>query len=630
MVEGSLRFRAACLVGALAAVLIAVAMWSWLFGRDDSPVVHMRAAMDSAATRIDTALRLPQRALARTAEQLSSQAPIAPVALLASLKRQSDEQGLAAMFKEFCLLMPDGKAIGVEGSGKCGAATVSFMKPLVNAHKPVLAEPVIDKPNSFVVMSAPVVSAQGRTIAVIGGKFDLAPVLEAVSTTELRRGSLQLATSEGKLLASSSAVMDDGSTRVWRVSMPLSAANWRLNAYLPMSTSPATASTNWVLLACGVVAVLIIAALAWQVTGRWLAPLKHLRVGVETMLSDPHAHVAVPVERQDEIGKLAEAFNKLMQARSNAVQHLIAEKEWVAVTLNSIADAVVTTDDLGIVEYLNRVAEELTGWSNDEARGKPLSSVLYIEDEETKEPVSTLLNKALAESRPNGAVRQYMLTRRDGSSVPIDESAAPIRDASGQLRGLVFVFRDVTLQRKVTNRARWDAEHDALTGLFNRRAFEDILSGLIRNAGKRRMQSCLMLLDLDHFKQVNDTGGHAAGDALLKQIAKLMQGKVRGVDSCARLGGDEFAILLQNCPQSEALQIAHKIRKTIHDLEFVWNGETFRVGVSIGATVINHETITMRQALQQADEACYQSKAAGRNQVALFEKGIISVADSTA
>jgi diguanylate cyclase (GGDEF)-like protein len=186
------------------------------------------------------------------------------------------------------------------------------------------------------------------------------------------------------------------------------------------------------------------------------------------------------------------------------------------------------------------------------------------------------------------------------------------------------VFRDVTLQRRITNRARWDAEHDALTGLANRRAFEEALSTTIHNGDKRRTQSFLMLLDLDHFKQVNDTGGHAAGDALLKQIAKLMQSKVRSIDLCARLGGDEFAILLQNCPQSEAMQIAHKIRKSIYDLQFVWGDEMFSVGVSIGATAIKHDTLTMRQAMQQADEACYASKAAGRNQVALYDTGIVA------
>src|SRR5262249_30706486 len=145
----------------------------------------------------------------------------------------------------------------------------------------------------------------------------------------------------------------------------------------------------------------------------------------------PHAHSVVEIAQHDEIGRLTETFNRLMHARRHALQGLIAEKEWVAVTLNSIADAVVTTDDLGIVENLNCMAESLTGWSNEEARGKPLSAILHIDDEHTKEPVTSLLMQALSETRPVGPVRQYTLARRDGSTVPIDESAAPIRDEAG-------------------------------------------------------------------------------------------------------------------------------------------------------------------------------------------------------
>lgn len=303
--------------------------------------------------------------------------------------------------------------------------------------------------------------------------------------------------------------------------------------------------------------------------------------------------------------------------RQAAEQELFREKELAQVTLQSIGDAVVTTDDTGRVTYLNPVAEQLTGWSNAEAIGRPMTSVFVIVRAETRDPLENPVERVLREGSVTALEQDSILLARDGAEYGIDDSAAPLRDRDGEMLGSVMVFRDVTQARKIAQQLSWQASHDNLTGLANRRKFETILRATLENL--RSQHHVLCYLDLDRFKIVNDTCGHNAGDELLQQVASIIKQQVRGVDTLARLGGDEFGLILHGCPLAEAAVIAEKIRTAIHELRFTWDEVIFRIGVSIGLAKIDVDMPNIESALSAADAACHQAKARGRNRVRIYQ-----------
>ncbi|MEO1349418.1 MAG: EAL domain-containing protein [Cyanobacteria bacterium J06635_15] len=299
---------------------------------------------------------------------------------------------------------------------------------------------------------------------------------------------------------------------------------------------------------------------------------------------------------------------------------LAEEKELAQVTLHSIGDAVITTDAAGKVRYLNPVAETLTGWTAQEAQGRLILEVFQIINEATRAPAINPIDRVLAEGIVTGLANHTILIRRDGQEFSIEDSAAPIRDSNYQLIGVVMVFHDVTLARHLAQKMSWQATHDGLTKLHNRRYFEDKLKLMVKTAIQQDQQHALCYLDLDQFKVVNDTCGHLAGDELLRQVAKILQQHIRTVDILARLGGDEFGILLDQCPIDQALQIAEAIRQTLADYQFVWQDQTFGIGVTIGLVAIDCNSLNATEVLSAADVACYAAKYRGRNRVQVYQK----------
>ncbi|GAB1544505.1 hypothetical protein NUACC21_71810 [Scytonema sp. NUACC21] len=305
--------------------------------------------------------------------------------------------------------------------------------------------------------------------------------------------------------------------------------------------------------------------------------------------------------------------------RKRLEQELYEEKELAQVTLQSIGDGVITTDAAGKIKYMNPVAEQLTGWNLVDAQGKPLVEVLTAIDETTRETVENPLEKALRSGCSVGLAKNSVLITRNGSEIPIDDSAAPIRDRNGEIIGAVMVFQDVSQTRSMARQLSWQATHDPLTGLSNRREFERRLEIAFNNAKVQNLQHALCYLDLDRFKIVNDTCGHFAGDELLRQVTALLQNQVRSSDTLARLGGDEFAILLEACPLDPALRIANTILQRIQEFRFVWQDKTFNIGVSIGLVPIDADSQSMNSVLSAADAACYTAKHRGRNRVHLYQ-----------
>ncbi len=301
-----------------------------------------------------------------------------------------------------------------------------------------------------------------------------------------------------------------------------------------------------------------------------------------------------------------------------AEEALFEEKERAQVTLNSIGDAVLSTDPLGNVTYLNLVAEAMTGWSREEALGRPLTEVFRIVDGTTRQPAANPARRALEEDRTVGLAADCVLIRRDGFESAIEDSAAPIHNRDGQVAGAVIVFHDVSQSRAMAQKMAHLAQHDFLTGLPNRALLTERLSQAIGLANRHRKQVALLFLDLDDFKHINDSLGHAIGDQLLQSVADRLVACVRSTDVVCRQGGDEFVILLAEIekPQdaghvAETLLAAFVVPHLIGEREL-------HVTLSVGISVYPDDGGNVDTVMQNADTAMFHAKASGRNNYQFF------------
>ena len=306
--------------------------------------------------------------------------------------------------------------------------------------------------------------------------------------------------------------------------------------------------------------------------------------------------------------------------KKRAATALFESEKRAQVTLQSIGDAVISTTADGIVEFLNPVAEKLTGWQADEAKGQPLQRIFNIIDEKSREPVLDPVALFVAKGEIITFESDIVLISRDGTEYAIENSAAPIRVEENNILGVVLVFRDVTEPRKLSQEIHYRATHDVLTELINRQEFERRLQRVRDTAEQEGSENVLCYIDLDQFKVVNDTCGHVAGDELLRQISSLMMSLVRQRDSLGRLGGDEFGLLMEHCSIKEAKRIGTKIIDSVRQHNFTWDGEYFTIGVSIGIVSILKASQNIDDLMKAADAACYTAKEKGRNRLQIFQE----------
>lgn len=329
---------------------------------------------------------------------------------------------------------------------------------------------------------------------------------------------------------------------------------------------------------------------------------------VETRLRDRELSLAQTCEQLEQ-GKRA------LEIKSN---ELYAQKQRFEVTLNSIGDGVITTDTVGNVTYLNPVAEQKTGWKMAEALGMPISQIMVLVDEETGLSTNSPVEATLRTGQVAGMAHNSALMSQRGELFSIEDSTSPMCDPEENIVGSVIVFHDVTDTRRLADEMTYQATHDSLTDLVNRREFERRLEKALQSPLQGEHQHALAYLDLDQFKIVNDTCGHQAGDELLRQITSLLRLALRLNDTLARLGGDEFGVLLESCPPHIALNIAEKLKGVITSFHFNWQGKVFPVTVSIGLVYFGesespHRTVS--ELLRVADSACYAAKDLGRNRI---------------
>jgi len=287
--------------------------------------------------------------------------------------------------------------------------------------------------------------------------------------------------------------------------------------------------------------------------------------------------------------------------------------------LDSLTEAVIATDGEGRIEYLNPAAESLTGSSARDAVGKTLQEIVGLSEEADRRPISDPVRHTLAAGAPvNLSRRALLLSRANGTERSIELSASPIRGPAGEVTGAVLLLHDVTEMRGLARQMSYQATHDALTGLVNRREFERRTAEAIESGHRGDGQHVLCYLDLDRFKVVNDTSGHLAGDSMLREVAKILRDAVRDSDTVGRLGGDEFGMLLIGCPLEKARQIADDVCRAVSDYRFVWKDRIFNIGVSIGLVEISRESGSLEELLAAADSACYVAKKQGSGRVAVY------------
>lgn len=294
---------------------------------------------------------------------------------------------------------------------------------------------------------------------------------------------------------------------------------------------------------------------------------------------------------------------------------LADEKERLRVTLESIGDGVISTDAGEQIVFMNPIAEMLTGWSEAEALGRCVAEIFSVKSEATGEPIADPVMHCLMTGELCHIEDDVILASRDGTGRGVSGTAAPVRTEEGRLVGSVLVFKDITETQELQRRLAHSANHDTLTGLPNRAAFANALAEAQRQAVVEQRGHAICFIDLDRFKPVNDTAGHAAGDALLREVAQVIRRTARSHDLAARLGGDEFVVLLADCPLANARAVAEKIVEAVAAIDFRWEGKHYNIGASIGVATIRDDPA--HDALGEADHACYAAKSAGRGRVVI-------------
>ncbi|MEJ2142537.1 MAG: EAL domain-containing protein [Gammaproteobacteria bacterium] len=356
-----------------------------------------------------------------------------------------------------------------------------------------------------------------------------------------------------------------------------------------------------------------------------IRPITNIHKSVDTIRKGDLNH-RISINFTGELAELARDINNMASSleiaqikdKQRAEDALFLEKTKAQITLEAIGEGVITTDIHGNITYMNPTAEKLTGFTLQHAMNRPLSDIFKIKEEDCEElfvyPIMECIQKSKKIHHDSG----YILYRGDGTEFTIRETATPLLDKDDNVVGAVLVFHDFTSIKKMSDVLAYQATHDDLTGLLNRRAFESRMHDILK-AMQPDDSHVLCYIDLDQFKVINDTCGHLAGDSLLKIISNKINENIRKNDLFARLGGDEFGIIFLDCNLDRARTLAENIRTMISNIKFTWDTHTFKVASSIGIVpVIYNESMT--DLMMTVDTACYVAKDKGRNRIHVYQK----------
>ncbi len=371
-----------------------------------------------------------------------------------------------------------------------------------------------------------------------------------------------------------------------------------------------------VVFAAALATVLLMALLVWLFDAVFLLRLERLSADVARVAEAGNRMTRVKnLAGKDELAGLAQGINSMLKSLEDAQYALQLEKDRAQLTLESIADAVITSNAQGQVLSMNAVAERLCGIDFNQTGDKSLQTLFRLKTENKQADVDSAWL-----TDPYSPLDEVSLMRGDGLVFVIRKSASPLYDRDGKTFGIVTVLHDVTLLRNLSNQLAFQARHDALTGLMNRYEFDQKVQAAIDDvATTAQAKHCLAYLDLDQFKLVNDSCGHSAGDLLLQQLASHLKAKLRSSDALARLGGDEFALLLIGCDVAKAQPILAHLLNTLAEYRFSFADKVFKVGVSVGlAEIAQAGSANLAEVLAAADSACYSAKQQGGNRIHVF------------
>ncbi len=374
------------------------------------------------------------------------------------------------------------------------------------------------------------------------------------------------------------------------------------------------------------VALLVLAGVvASRITGRLVAVKEGLLEGLKDIIAGcdnvrfEWRHPRELRELSEELSIVASRHAAVNCERQKAEQALFREKELAQATLTSIGDGVITTDGAGRVEYMNPAAVQMTGWEGDRAKGQPFEEVCRLLDEASGEPVADPIGHCLQQGQPTERLSDARLLQEGGLETDVEYSAAPMFNRAGSVTGAVVALRDVSEQRFLRRQLEEQASHDSLTGVYNRRQFENHLEQALTEVRRQPgREHWLCYIDIDQFKVVNDTCGHLAGDELLVQVAATLRQAMRDEDVVARVGGDEFALLVRDAPLAQARTAAERAWLAIQEMHFVWDNKGFAITASMGMVQVDPSSGTIYDLLGTADKACFVAKNEGRNRIHLF------------
>ena len=404
-------------------------------------------------------------------------------------------------------------------------------------------------------------------------------------------------------------------------------------AYFADTKHPLSTRTQYKIGLVLIAVLLLLAGAAWLVSRSIICPIRELTLAVSKTTYDQSAILSDSLlQRQDEVGALANTFANMARTVVKAYQLVIennaeleqrvtartrdlheanqaieASRARVSAIMENVAEGILTLAPDGRIDSCNYAIERLFGYRPQELIGQPVAMLLADSSAPGKEHRSSRVG-----------VEERIGKRQDGTTFPLEIAWSAVDQ--GNLRVTIGIARDISQHKQILDHLQHFADHDALTGLYNRRHFEAELARVVERARRGQADGyVLMFMDLDHFKQVNDTLGHAAGDQVLIEVAQHIKAHTRKSDLAARLGGDEFAILLYNITKQQALQSADNLRRALDEADFRYELAKLEVGCSIGVTLIESDAISVNAVMEQADQACYQAKRAGRNLVRLFQ-----------
>lgn len=599
---------------------------------------HLEYEAELIARHIEEAVEVRIDALQR----LASKVPEGPEQAAALL---DENVGLLALFDVLVVISADGEVLAdvPELSGRRGLDVTEreYFRHIQHVRRPYVSEPFIGAASDvpLVTIGVPVLE-QGRFLGMIGG---VVSVEDGSFFSGLRRirigeaGFAALSTASGRVLShpdhalimqpvpgadthpeldlalsgwqgAAEGRLVDG-TPALQAYRQVWSANWVVGVYLPRSQviGPVKAflrQQQWV----GLLTVLLMLPLLWWGLKWLLRPLHRLERQIARVAQGAARRVDLRTGMR-ELQEVADTFNSLEHQREQAKAMLQDRQAFLDAVLDSSPTGLFICNLSGQMDYLNPALQHLTGYGLNDYRDGGIFDHLHVDE---RDDVRDLWRHTLDSGHP--FTRQMRYHAANGQTLWLEVNVSRVDDGEAPL-GYVGTVKDITDSRQREALQRWEAEHDPLTGLLNRRGFERRLEEALADWKKAGTPSALLMFDLDRFKPINDEGGHALGDEMLRRIAQVLAWEVRNSDHVARQGGDEFAVLLPSCSLSQAQRLAEKIRKAIGEIYVEQNGSIYHVTLSMGLTALLESDEDIETVLARADAASYQAKASGRDAV---------------